>query len=94
VREAASLIHDAGGMLCGVVIAMDRQEVDADGQTAVEKLATQLSVPVLSLLTLQDVIEYLDSPGLQDNHQAGLKARIQAYQRTYCASASRALERH
>jgi orotate phosphoribosyltransferase len=92
VREAVRLIHGAGGTLCGVVIAMDRQEVDADGQTAVEKLAAELSVPVLSLLTLQDVIEYLDSPGQQDNHQAGLKARIRAYQRAYCASGSSAPE--
>ena len=92
VREAVGLIDGAGGTLCGVVIAMDRQEVDADGQTAVEKLAVELSVPVLSLLTLQDVIEYLDSPGHEDNHQAALKARIHAYQQTYCAYASGAPE--
>lgn len=88
VREAVNLIDGAGGTLCGVVIAMDRQELDAEGQTAVQKLAVELSVPVLSLLTLQDVIEYLDSSGHQDNHQPGLKARIQAYQRTYCAPGS------
>lgn len=85
VREAVDLIAAAGGMLAGVVIAMDRQEVNASGQTAVQQLSTELAIPVLSLLTLQDVIEYLDSGELQDKHQAGLTERIQEYQRTYCA---------
>jgi hypothetical protein len=42
-------------------------------------------VPVLSLLNLQNVIEYLDSNGLGDNHPQGLSRRIRDYQRSHCA---------
>ena len=86
VREAAALIGDAGGELVGVLIALDRQErvvVDEPG-TAVARLQAELGVPVASLLTLQDVIEYLDLKGGQDNHLADINSAIRAYQADYC----------
>ncbi len=85
IREAVDLIAGAGGTLVGVVIAMDRQEIGPAGVTAVQGLHQELSVPVLSLLNLQDVIEYLDSSALRDNHPEASIERILEYQRTYCA---------
>lgn len=86
VREAATLIREAGGALTGVLIALDRQErvvADQPG-TAVSRLAEELAVPVASLLTLQDVIEYLDLKGVADNHPPEILAAIRAYQAAYC----------
>jgi orotate phosphoribosyltransferase len=86
VREAAGLIREAGGTLMGVLIALDRQErvvVDEPG-TAVGRLAAELEVPVASLLSLQDVIEYLDSNGVADNHLTGVIGSVKAYQAAYC----------
>jgi orotate phosphoribosyltransferase len=87
VREAAGLIRQAGGTLAGVVIALDRQELNDDGATAVDALAAELGVPVLSLLTLQDVIGYLDANAATGKHQDDLKTRIKDYQEAYCARA-------
>lgn len=86
VREVAGLIREAGGTLTGILIALDRQErVQADEPgTAVSRLENELGVPVKSLLTLQDVIEYLDLDGAADNHPPGILSAIKAYQEAYC----------
>lgn len=84
IREAASLVLGAGATLVGVVIALDRQERRADGATAVAQLAEELGVPVVSLLNLQDVIEYLDLKGGQDNYSPSVLAEVKAYQAEYC----------
>jgi orotate phosphoribosyltransferase len=69
----------------GVVIALDRRELGADGRTAVQAWRMSSAVPVISLLTLEDVIDYLDGDGVGDNHRATLTARIRQYQEAYCA---------
>jgi orotate phosphoribosyltransferase len=84
LREAAALIEAAGGTLAGVVITLDRQERTEGDVTAVASLARELGVPVVSILKLQDVIEYLDSDSARINHRAELLAEIRAYQRQYC----------
>lgn len=86
IREAAGLIRAAGGRLTGVLIALDRQErvlADEPG-TAVQRLEDELGVPVKSLLTLEDVIEYLDLDETPDNHPPGILKAIKAYQEAYC----------
>lgn len=85
VREAVGLVQAAGGRVVGVVIALDRRELGDDGRTAVQALAAQLDTPVLSLLTLEDVIDYLDGDDPRDEHRAGLRARIRDYREAYCA---------
>jgi orotate phosphoribosyltransferase len=77
------LITAAGGELVGVVIALDRQE-RIDGGTAVANLSSELAIPVTSILTLQDVIEYLDLIGREDNHSKQKLAQVKAYQAQYC----------
>lgn len=86
VREAAALIGEAGGELTGVLIALDRQErlVPQEPGTAVSRLQQELGVPVASLLTLQDVIEYLDLKGGADNHPSEVLDAVRTYQAAYC----------
>lgn len=84
VREATSLIVAAGASIAGVVIALDRQERADSGGTAVSALRDALGVPVVSILTLQNVIDYLDRTASGANHPADLLERIRAYQQTYC----------
>jgi orotate phosphoribosyltransferase len=71
--------------VAGVVIALDRQErADGARDTAVAALRDALGVPVLSILTLQDVITFLDAGGLGGVDDPALRERIRAYQATYC----------
>lgn len=85
VREATDLITAAGATVAGVVIALDRQERADGGGTAVSALGEALGVPVVSILTLQNVIDYLDRSDAGANHSSDLRERIRAYQRAYCS---------
>ncbi len=86
VREALSLISAGGGELCGVLVALDRQERQqqtADSgneQTALQNLAQGLQVPVASIVRLEDVTRYLDSKPL---HSEALGA-VEKYMRANC----------
>ena len=86
LEETVEEIKAAGGELTGVLIALDRQErvLPDEPGTAVSRLRDELGVPVESLLTLQDVIEYLDLNGGADNHPDEILKAIRAYQAAYC----------
>ncbi|MCZ6644518.1 MAG: orotate phosphoribosyltransferase [Gammaproteobacteria bacterium] len=85
IREAVQLVREVGGEITGVVIALDRQELNQSGRTAVADLEDELGVPVTSLLCLADVIEYLDlSARGNKDHEATL-AKIRSYQQAHCA---------
>jgi orotate phosphoribosyltransferase len=86
VREAVGLIQAAGAALTGIVIALDRQERVAADRTAVAALQAALGVPVHSLLTLQNVIEYLDAAGTAAKYAPDLLEQMRAYQQAYCIS--------
>jgi orotate phosphoribosyltransferase len=88
VREAVGLIRAVGGVLVGVVIALDRQERVAGSATAVQALEAEIGVPVASILTLEDVIEYLDLDSGSDKHPATLLAAMKAYQAEYCVESN------
>lgn len=89
VREAVALIEAAGGTLTAVVIALDRCEANDDGRTAVEALAAELGVPVVSLLTIEDVIGYLDEVSREDKDRAEISRRIRDYREAYCVRTRR-----
>jgi len=86
LREAAGLLQQADAEIVAVLIALDRQELLEDGKTAVSALAAELSVPVSSLLSLQDVIEYLDLNGSEAKLSQQKVAQVKAYQARYCLS--------
>ena len=77
-EEAAAVIKAAGAELAGLVVALDRQEIIAGGQTAVERLKDRLGAPVLSIAALADVIAYFhaqDANAPSENLDALLRHR-------------------
>ena len=84
VREAASIIADAGAKLAGIVIAMDRQERGADDSSAlsaVQEVEQEYDTKVISIITLSDIIDYLS----QENTQEFIHYldKMQTYQKEY-----------
>jgi len=73
VRESVRLLQAAGARPCGVLIALDRQERATEGDkdmdwSAVQYVSTNLQLPVASIATLNDLLQYLKStedPALQ-----------------------------
>jgi orotate phosphoribosyltransferase len=59
VRESVELIRACGAEPAGAIIALDRQERGAGERSAVEEVGDLFGIPVLSILTLDDLIEYL-----------------------------------
>ena len=91
IREALALLDGADVEIVGAIIAMDRQEVMAAGEmeqglTAVAALAEELAAPVMSIATMQDLIDYLDRPAGETGADAyaGILPRMRDYQAEYC----------
>ena len=63
VRESVEIIRNAGAQPSGVLIALDRQERGEGRSSAVEQVAEQFGIPVHSIITLNDIVEYLEATG-------------------------------
>lgn len=77
VKESVELINQAGASPCGVLIALDRQEKGENGLSAVQEVIDCYKIPVLSIITLADIIQFV-----QNNNGVQL-AEISAYRRRY-----------
>lgn len=80
VAESAELVRRAGARLHSTLVALDRQEIVADGISAVQQMASRLDAPVHAIATLLDVISYLDST----SRYTDALASIRSYQLKYC----------
>jgi orotate phosphoribosyltransferase len=60
VGEVIEMIHGAGAELAGVVIGLNRQERGKGERSAIEEIEAQWKVPVFSIITLRDLIAYLE----------------------------------
>jgi orotate phosphoribosyltransferase len=61
VREVISMIINAGADLAGVVIGLDRQERGLADCSAVQEVEQAHGVPVLSMVNMGNIIEYLEA---------------------------------
>ena len=89
IREAIEIIKREGGELVGIIVACDRQEKtptpnDDDGKpgpSAIGEVRKQYGIPVLAILTLDDIMIYLKRLGGEED----LK-RLDEYRAKYQAS--------
>ncbi|NEX18827.1 orotate phosphoribosyltransferase [Thiorhodococcus mannitoliphagus] len=79
VRESVEIIRAAGAEPAGVVIALDRQERGRDAGSAVQEVQGTYGIPVQSILTLKDLIAYLD----ESANDQGLVKAMQDYRSRY-----------
>lgn len=80
IREALALISGTQAQVVGALIAMDRQEVNSEGTTAVTALADEICAPVISIANLGDLIEYFS--GSEDF--GDILPKMADYQAQYC----------
>ena len=66
VRESVNLIKAAGAKPAGVVLALDRQERGLGPHSAVQEIQMTFGIPVIRLITLDHLIEYLEAGGDSD----------------------------
>lgn len=78
LSQAVELIQAQGGEVVAVVVALDRQAKVNRQQTAAQKLALDWQIPILSLLTLTDIADYLQAQN-QNAIAERLRAEILSY---------------
>ena len=65
IRESMEIVQANGAELAGVLIALDRQEKGKGELSAIQEVERDYNAQVISIVQLNDVIEYLkDSPDL------------------------------
>lgn len=77
VRESVEIIKNANAQPEGVLIALDRQEKGQNAISAVEEVRVNYKMPVIPIVTLTDIIEYVAADG------AFPLPAIKEYQRLY-----------
>lgn len=59
IREVMHIINNQGAQAAGVLIALDRQERGTGALSAIQEVERDFNMPVISIVSLQQVLEYL-----------------------------------
>ncbi|MCY1293246.1 Orotate phosphoribosyltransferase [compost metagenome] len=79
IREVMQIIQDQGAQAAGVLIALNRQERGQGELSAIQEVERDFKMPVISIVSLQQVLEYLaEDAALKDHLPA-----VQAYRDQY-----------
>ncbi|RMG29795.1 MAG: orotate phosphoribosyltransferase [Gammaproteobacteria bacterium] len=79
VRESLRLLRAQGAEPAGVVVALDREERGLDDRSAIQQLEQEEGIPVVSIVRLGQLIEFLrNDPALQAHLEA-----VEAYRARY-----------
>ncbi len=78
VREAVDWIQTAGATVAGVAIALDRQERGQGETSAAQEVSKQFGFPVLPVITLENLLSWLETSEIEVDIQA-----IRDYRKRY-----------
>lgn len=79
VRESMQLIQAAGATLTGIVVSLDRQERGQSDLSAIMEIEKTYATKVISIVNLENIIEYLS----QQKNNDQLLQKIKTYQQEY-----------
>jgi orotate phosphoribosyltransferase len=79
IRESIDIIKSAGARPAGVLLALDRQERGSgSGLSAVQEVREQFRIPVIAVIGLQELMQYMQGLG-----RPAELASMQAYRERY-----------
>ena len=79
VRESVEMIRAAGAKPVGVAIALDRQERGAGSLSAVQEVEQEFGLQVVSIVTLQTLLHYLENNGDAHTHFSAINSYCRQY---------------
>ena len=82
VRKSVRIIRQAGARAVGLVVSVDRQERGPDARSAIQAIEEDLGLRVVSIVSLDDLVSYLQS----DKDRSEDLERIRAYRQEYGAT--------
>ena len=81
-RESVAIIRAAGAIPVAAAISLDRQERGTGSLSAIREIERELGLRVISIIDLDDLVEYLEG----DTDLADELRRLRAYRDAYGAS--------
>ena len=82
MREVLDILQQAGATVAGIIVALDRKEKGQGEQSAIQELASNLQIPVLTLVDMDDLIRYLTDDNSAHSNATQL-AKMQHYRKQY-----------
>lgn len=79
IRESMQIIQACNAGLAGVLVAIDRQEKGKGELSAIQEVERDFSCPVVSIVSLTDLITYLSEKGDNEEHLQAVKAYRDQY---------------
>jgi orotate phosphoribosyltransferase len=79
IREVMAMVDEAGAQAAGVVIGVDRKERGNSNQSAIQEVESEFSIPVASIIDIDDILTYLDSKA----DMQALVEKIKQYRQEY-----------
>ena len=79
IREAVDIIQNAGAKTSAVLIALDRQEKGKGELSAIQEVHRDYGIDVFSIITLADLIDYMEGDNSVSQHLDTMKAYRQQY---------------
>lgn len=73
IREAVSIIQGEGGKLIGAAVNLDRQEKGKTEQSGIQEVERDYGVPVISVITMSDIIAYIRVKGGMSKELEGME---------------------
>lgn len=78
MREVVEILQNAGASVAGIIVALDRKEKGQGDKSAIQELGESLGVPVLALVTMDDIIDYVATHGTPEQ-----LTQMKAYREQY-----------
>jgi len=79
IRDAAKIIKATEAKITGILISLNRQEKGSGELSAVQEISNDLNVPVISIVTLDEVIEFIAKDESFQKHLENINAYRQEY---------------
>lgn len=74
IRESMEIIQASGADLAGVLVAIDRQEKGKGELSAIQEVERDFGCAVISIVSLGDLVTYLEEKGGNAEHLEAVKA--------------------
>ncbi|KPJ67704.1 MAG: orotate phosphoribosyltransferase [Coxiella sp. DG_40] len=79
INEAAKIIHSNKAKFCGVCLALDRQEKGKRELSAIQEIEQKYKIKVISIITLDDLIVYVEKSSIFKKHLEKIKVYREQY---------------
>ena len=81
LKESIDLLKSSGAEVVGALVALNRDEIDENKQTASQLLETGEGINITSICSINDVANYLE----KDPERSRFAEKIRDYQAVYCS---------